>query len=45
MEYDVPFMIRGGTSADPISAGLFNYSSSNGQANISQGYRVFLIIE
>ena len=45
MEYDVPFMIRGGTTADPISAGLFNYSSSNGQANVSQGYRVCLIIE
>ena len=45
MQYDVPFMIRGGTYADPISAGLFNYSSCNGQANVSEGYRVCLVIE
>lgn len=44
MQYDVPFMTRGGTFADSVSAGLFNYNACNGQANASEGFRVCLII-
>ena len=43
MQYDTPFLIRGGTYADSVSAGLFNYSSCDGQSNASNSFRVCLI--
>ena len=44
MQYDVPFMVRGGTFADSVSAGLFNYNACNGQANASESFRVCLTL-